>query len=186
MSPWQQNVQAQGGGPIRERLAAVDAEGHQAEEDGDADQRGGGRRREELPVLDLTVPQHGQHQNQQRDHQAAHVQRHLDLVGGPRAPRHPRRHALGDVAVQDAVMGQVERGQRLGVVLQQLALVDETHLLLLTRKVGSGGAEKAELGQNSTELAANQLLEEPHRVRPLGSTPAVCIQETRWQGHFLI
>lgn len=60
--------------------ASVDAKGHQADEDGDAHQGGRGRRREKLPVLDLTVPQHGQHQHQQGHHEAAHVQCHLHLV----------------------------------------------------------------------------------------------------------
>lgn len=122
--------------PIRECLAAVDSEGHQTEEDGDSDQRGGGRGGEKLPVLDLTVPQHRQHEDQQGHHQAAHVQGHLHLVRRPWAPRRPPARMLGDVAVQDAVVGQVQRGQGLGVVLQQLALVDQPDLLLLTRKVG--------------------------------------------------
>lgn len=54
--------------PISEPLAAVDSEGHKTEEDGDSNQRGRGRGREELPVLDLTVPQHRQHEDQQWDH----------------------------------------------------------------------------------------------------------------------
>lgn len=45
---------------------------------------------------------------------------------------------LRDVAVQDAVVDQVEGGQCLSVVLQQLTLVDEPHLLLLTCKIGPG------------------------------------------------
>ncbi len=91
---------------------------------------------EELPVLDLTVPQHRQHEDQQGDHQAAHVQSHLHLVSGPRTPRRPPAGVLRDVTVQHAVMGQVERGQSLSVVLQQLTLIDQPHLLLLPRKVG--------------------------------------------------
>lgn len=115
---------------------AVDSEGHQAEEDGYSDQRSSGWRREELPILDLAVPQDRQHEDQQGHHHAAHVQRHLDLVC--RTPPHhvPLVDVLGDVAVQDTVMGQVQRGQGPSIVLQELALIDEPDLLLLTRKVG--------------------------------------------------
>lgn len=145
-SPWQQKQTLTAGGvsypPLAHgRLAAVDAKGHQAEEDGDADQRGGGGGGEELAVLDLTVPQHGQHEHEQRDHQAAHVQRHAHLVSRSLAPRRPPRRVLRDVAVQHAVMSEVQRGERLRVVLQQLALIDETHLMLLPRKVGPAGSE---------------------------------------------
>lgn len=86
---------------------AVDPEGHQAEEDGYSDQRSSSWCREELPILDLTVPQDRQHEDQQGDHHAPHVQRHLDLVCRT-APHHaPLVHMLGNVAMQDAVMGQV-------------------------------------------------------------------------------
>lgn len=56
---------------------------------------------------------------------------------------------LRDVAVQDAVMSQVERGQGLSVILQQLTLVDEPDLLLLTCKVGPDADRKTD---TSTEL----------------------------------
>ena len=125
--------------------AAVDTERHQAEENGDAHQGGGGRRSEEVPVLDLAVPQHRQHEQEQGHHQAAHVERHLNLVGGRGSHRRAARCMLGDVAVEHAVVGQVEGGQRLGVILQQLTLVDEPHLVLLAREVrpGGGGGEIA-------------------------------------------
>lgn len=123
--------------PIREQLAAVDSKGHQAEEDGDTDQRGGGGGCEELSVLDLTVPQDGQHQNQQGNHEAAHVQSHLHLVRGPWTPRGLPMEVLRDVTVEDTVMDQVQGGQGPSVILQQLTLVDEPDLLLLARKVGS-------------------------------------------------
>lgn len=123
---------------------AVDPEGHQAEEDGYSDQRSSRWCREELPILDLTVPQHRQHEDQQGDHHAPHVQRHLDLVR--RTPPHhaPLVDMLGNVAVQDTVMGQVQGGQGPSVVLQELALIDEPDLLLLTCKVGPATKERAE------------------------------------------
>lgn len=51
----------------------------------------------------------------------------------PRPP--PPVYMLGNMAVEHTVMGQVERGKGPSVVLQELALVDEPDLLLLTRKV---------------------------------------------------
>lgn len=119
-------------------LAAVDAKGHQAEEDGHSDQRSRGRGREELSVLDLTVPQDRQHEDQQGDHKAAHVESYLDLVGRSGPASCPPCGMLRDVAVQDAVVRQVEGSQCLGVVLQKLTLVDEPHLLLLACKIGPG------------------------------------------------
>lgn len=126
MSPWQQENKTLTssvpthpvGSSQSEHLAAVDAKGHQAEEDGHSDQRSGGRGREELPVLDLTVPQDRQHEDQQGDHKAAHVQSHLHLVRRSRPTSCPPGGMLRDVAVQDAVVHQVEGGQCLGVVLQ--------------------------------------------------------------------
>lgn len=122
--------------PISEQLAAVDSKSHQAEEDGYSNQRRRGRSCEELPVLDLTVPQHRQHEDQQRNHQAAHIQSHLHLVGGPRLPHRAPTRVLGDVTVQDTVMDQVQGGQSLSIILQQLTLVYQPDLMLLTGKVG--------------------------------------------------
>lgn len=145
---------------------AVDSEGHQAEEDGYSDQRSSSRRREELPILDLTVPQHGEHEHQQRHHHAAHVERHLDLVG--RTPPHHAAllHMLGDVAVQHTVMGQVQRGQGPSIVLQELALIDEPHLLLLTRKVGPARQKRAAEQPGQKE---QQQRPRPHARTPLTS-----------------
>lgn len=114
---------------------AVDSEGHQAEEDRHSDQRSSSRCREELPVLDLTVPEDREHEDQQRHHHAPHVERHLNLVCGMASHPPPLVYMLRNMAVEHTVVGQVERGQGPSIVLQELALIDQPHLLLLTRKV---------------------------------------------------
>lgn len=129
--------------PAAASLSAVQPERHEAEEDGEAHQGGGGSGGEELAVLDLKVPQHRQHEHEEGHHQAAHVERHVDLVGRPRARRHLGRGMLGDVAVQDAVVCQVERGQGLSVVPQQLALVDQPHLVLLSCEISPARGREA-------------------------------------------
>lgn len=48
--------------------AAVHPKCHKAEEDGDAHEGGSGGGREKLAVLNLKVPEHGQHQHEQRQH----------------------------------------------------------------------------------------------------------------------
>lgn len=117
-------------------LTAVHPERDKTKENGDAHERGGGRSSEELAVLKLEVPEHGEHEHEQRHHQTAHVQRHVHLVGGASTCGHRPRGVLRDVAVQDAVVGEVKGGQSLGVVLEELTLVDQTHLVLLASKVG--------------------------------------------------
>lgn len=69
-----------------------------------------------MPVLDLKIPEHRQHEHEEGHHQASYVEGHVNLVGRPCPRGHLGRGMLGDVAVQDAVVGQVERGQGLGIV----------------------------------------------------------------------
>lgn len=117
----------------------------EAEEHSDANQRDGGRGSEELPVVDAEVPDHSKNHHKHRDHHAAGADGH---TGCPKAAREPRAHhgirrlgalvgrglqqSLGDVAVDDAVVRDVEREQGLLGVLQKLALVDKFDLVLAT------------------------------------------------------
>ncbi len=115
---------------------AIHPKRNKTKEDGDAHEWGGGRCSEELPVLDLEVPEHRQHKHKHRHHETAHVERHhMHLVSSPSPGRHGPRGVLWDVAVQNTVVGQVEGGQRLSVILKELTLVNQTYLVLLSSKV---------------------------------------------------
>lgn len=99
------------------RSAVVHPEYQEAEEHSDPHEGDGRRRREKLPVVDAEVPHHSQDDHEHGDHQAAGADGH------PRGPEPPRRvgaglgrvlcrrllQALGDVAVDDAVVRDVER-----------------------------------------------------------------------------
>lgn len=122
---------------------AIHPKRNKTKEDGDAHEWGGGRCSEELPVLDLEVPEHRQHKHKQRHHEAAHVERHhMHLVSSPSPGRYGPRGVLWDVAVQNTVVGQVEGGQRLSVILKELTLVNQTYLVLLSSKVSPGNVIK--------------------------------------------
>lgn len=151
---------------------AVHPKRNETEEYGDAHERGGGRCGEELAVLELEVPQHRQHEHEQRHHQAAHVQRHVHLVCGAGARGHGPGGMLRDVAVQDAVVGQVQRGQGLSVVLKELPLVDQTHLVFLASKVGPAHMTTHTAGQEShstkTQSYAINYVINKYRLFPYG------------------
>lgn len=121
---------------------AVYPKRNKTKEDGDAHEWGGGRCSEELPVLDLEVPEHRQHKHEQRHHEAPHVESHMHLVSSPCPGRHGPCGMLRDVAVQNTVVSQVERGHRLGIVLKELALINQTYLVLLSSKVSPENAIK--------------------------------------------
>lgn len=110
----------------------------EAEEHSDPHQRDGRRGGEELPVVDAEVPHHGQNHHEHGHHQAAGADGH---AGRPQPPRDPGAglspflwrglvQGLGDVAVNHAVLRDVQGDERLLGILQQLALVDEFDLML--------------------------------------------------------
>lgn len=96
----------------------VHPEDQEAEEHGDPHQGDGGGRGEKLPVVDAEVPHHRQDDHEHGHHQAAGADGH---PGGPEPPRgglgaglgpflgRGLLRALGDVAVDDAVVSDVER-----------------------------------------------------------------------------
>lgn len=99
------------------RSAVVHPEYQEAEKHSDPHEGDGGRRSEKLPVVDAKVPHHSQDDHEHGDHQAAGADGH---PGGPEPSRRLssrlgrflcRRllQALGDVAVDDAVVRDVER-----------------------------------------------------------------------------
>lgn len=143
---------------------AVHPKHQEAEEHSDSDQRDGGRRGEELPVVDAEVPHHGQDDHEHRHHQAARADGHAGGSESSREPRPGRRRLgpllgrglqqrLGDVAVDDAVVRDVEREQSPLGILQQLALVDEFDLVLATREVLAAGGRRQKAGG---ETAGNE------------------------------
>lgn len=119
------------------------AEEHSDSNEGDG--RGGG---EKLPVVDAEVPHHGEDHHKHRHHQAARADGHTgspessrDPCSGPRLVPFLCRglvQSLGDVAVDHAVVRDVEGEQSLLGILQQLALVDEFYLMLSTREEFTG------------------------------------------------
>lgn len=95
----------------------VHPEYQEAEKHSDAHEGDSRRRGEKLPVVDAEVPNHSQDDHEHGDHQAAGADSH---PAGPEASRRVgaglgrflgRRllQALGDVAVDDAVVRDVER-----------------------------------------------------------------------------
>ena len=129
----------------------------EAEEHSDSHQGDGRGRREELPVVDAEVPHHGQDHHEHGHHQAAGADGH---AGGPESPGDPRADScpglspvlwggglvqrLRDVAVDHAVVCDVQGEQSLLGVLQQLALVDQFYLMLPTWEVFTGEEEEEE------------------------------------------
>lgn len=121
--------------------AAVHPEDQEAEEHGDPHQGDGGGGSEELPVVDAEVPHHGQDHHEHGDHHAAGADGHAH---GPQRPgARPRLspllrvgllRGLRDVAVDHAVVGDVQGQQGPLGVLQQLTSVDEFDLMLPTRE----------------------------------------------------
>lgn len=126
------------------------AEDEKAEEDGDTHQRDGGRCREELPIVDAEVPHHRQEHHEHGHHQAAGAEgqtRRAEAGAEPRVGPGPlgavlrvvgglvlgRR--LGHVAVEHAVVRDVEGDEGAARVLKELALPDELDLALATREV---------------------------------------------------
>lgn len=126
--------------------AAVHPKYQKAEEHCDSHEGDGRRGGEELPVVDAEVPHDGQYHHEHGHHQAAGAN------GDPRSPEPPRRprpsprpcrclasvlrtglvQGLGDVAVDHAVVRDVQGQQRLLGILKQLSLVDEFYLMLPT------------------------------------------------------
>lgn len=118
-----------------------------AKEHSDPHQGDGGGGSEELPVVDAKVPHHRQHHHEHGDHQAAGAHRH---PRGPEPPRHLGPDLCSgrgllvrggfvksrwDVAVDDAVVGDVEGKQSPPGVLQQLPSIDEFDLMLPTGEI---------------------------------------------------
>ncbi|KAG9350064.1 hypothetical protein JZ751_026417 [Albula glossodonta] len=142
----------------------------EAEEDGDANQGDGGWSSKELSVVNAEVPDHGQHHHKDGHHKAACVKCQAHPSGAPAhsnssmlhlsGPRHrsgrPLSAALpqglGNVAVDDTVVGDVERQQCPPRVLQQLALEDEFDLPFLTRKVFAAETERGNIHKLSGSL----------------------------------
>lgn len=121
------------------------AEHQKAEEHSDSNQgdgRGGG---EELPVVDAEVPHHSQDHHKHGHHQAARADGHTSCPESSRDPGPDPRlgpflwnglvQGLGNVAVDHAVMCDVEGQQSPLGILQHLALVDQFYLMLPTGEV---------------------------------------------------
>lgn len=121
-------------------------EDEEAEEDSDPNQRDGGRGSEELAVVDSEVPDDGEQHHEHGDHQTTSAERHAGRAQASAEDGHSAgsgtvlrrlklRLRLRDVAVQDAVVGDVEGQERALGVLQQLTLVDQLNLMLSAREV---------------------------------------------------
>ena len=127
-----------------------------AEEHSDSHEGDGRRGSEELPVVDAEVPHHRQYHHKHRHHQATGADGHTgssESSGDPGTGSGPRLSPLlwsglvqrrGDVAVDHAVVCDVQGQQSLLGVLQQLALVDKFYLMLTTGEVFTGKGQKRE------------------------------------------
>lgn len=102
---------------VMTRSAVVHPEYQEAEKHSDPHEGDGRRRSEKLPVVDAEVPHHSQDDHEHGDHEAAGADGHpcgpepsrCVGTGLGRLLRRRLLQALGDVAVDDAVVRDVER-----------------------------------------------------------------------------
>lgn len=123
------------------------AKDEKTEEDRDSDQRDGGWRGKELPIIDSEVPDHREQDHKHGDHQTSCAESHSGRSQAPAKHRAPpgsgvlfwgglvERLGLGDVTMEHAVVGDVQRQERALGVLKELTLVDELYLLFTAREV---------------------------------------------------